>query len=142
MKKILALLFLLNISCSVQQNKISSNIQNMPRFPGCESMNGGNKEKDQCAQQKMLEYVYANLQYPIKAKEEKIEGNCLIQFTVNNKGLLENIILARDIGNGCGEEALRVVTSMNDMQERWTPAVQNGKVVSVKYVLPVKFKLP
>ena len=113
----------------------------MPRFPGCENLDISNEEKDKCANEKMLKYVYSNLKYPEKAKQDHTEGTCVIQYTVNINGELTDIILARDIGNGCGEEALRVIKSMNNMESKWIPAKQNGMTTSVIYTFPVKFKL-
>lgn len=51
------------------------------------------------------------------------------------------ITLVRDIGGDCGNAALDVVESMNNMPEKWIPGKQKGAPVSVKYTLPVKFKL-
>ncbi|MFK7796249.1 MAG: hypothetical protein AB8E82_02270 [Aureispira sp.] len=33
----------------------------MPRFPGCEAIEGTDRDKKQCADQKLLHYVYSNL---------------------------------------------------------------------------------
>jgi protein TonB len=49
--------------------------------------------------------------------------------------------VVRDIGGGCGEEALRIVTLMNSMPERWTPGKQRGRPVRVMFTLPIRFKL-
>jgi protein TonB len=45
--------------------------------------------------------------------------------------------LLRDIGGGCGEEAVRVVK----MMPKWIPGKQKGKPVRTQFNLPVKFKL-
>jgi len=43
----------------------------------------------------------------------------------------------KDIGGGCGREALRVVNTM----PVWRPGKQRGRPVRVMMNLPVKFKL-
>jgi protein TonB len=56
---------------------------------------------------------------------------------VEKDGSISNTQILRDIGAGCGEEALRVV---NDMP-KWIPGEQRDKKVRVKFTLPVKFTL-
>ncbi len=116
-------------------------VEQMPRFPGCEDQSGSNEEKYQCAQAKLLEYVYKNVKYPAIARENGIQGRVVVQFVVEKDGKITDANVVRDIGAGCGEEALRVVNSMNSMGEKWTPGKQRGKAVRVQFTLPVSFKL-
>lgn len=115
--------------------------EQMPRFPGCEEIDGSNKEKEACAKRKMLRYIYENLDYPIMARENRIEGMSVIQFVVGKNGEVRDIKILRDTGAGCGNAAYQVVQDMNNLPERWTPGKQRGKPVSVRYTLPIKFKL-
>lgn len=112
----------------------------MPRFPGCEDL-GTDKEKDDCAKKKMLEYIYKNLKYPAIARENGIEGQVVLQFVVDKDGSVTDAKIVRDIGAGCGEAAQLVVEGMNKMSTKWTPGKQRGRPVRVLYTLPVKFKL-
>lgn len=116
-------------------------VEDNPRFPGCEDMEGSKEEKEACSTRKMLEHIYGNLKYPDKAKENGIEGTVIIQFVIKKDGSLDNINLVRDLMGGCGEASLKVVESMNDLPEKWTPGRQRGVPVNVKYTLPIKFKL-
>jgi len=116
-------------------------VEQMPRFPGCDDAGGSNEEKYACAQKKLLEYVYKNVKYPAIARENGIQGGVVVQFVVEKDGSISDIRIARDIGAGCGEEALRVVQSMNNMPQKWTPGKQRGKSVRVQFTLPIKFKL-
>jgi len=115
-------------------------VEQMPRFPGCEDILY-NSEKELCTQKKMLEFVYTNIKYPTEAVSQKISGMVIAQFVVDKKGYVKNVKIIRDIGGGCGDELKRVILSMNEMKERWTPGKQRGKSVSVLYTLPVRFKL-
>lgn len=115
-------------------------VEQMPRFPGCEDK-GSKEEKDQCAQQELLKFIYANIKYPAIARENGVEGTCVIQFVVEKDGKVTDANIVRDIGAGCGEEALRVVQLMNKENKRWTPGKQRGRSVRVQFTLPVKFKL-
>jgi protein TonB len=112
-----------------------------PQFPGCEHLDLNKVEKESCAQKKMLEFIYGNLKYPIEARKNGTQGQVVVQLVVTKEGYIENIILVRDVKDGCGEAAVAVVQLMNELPERWTPGMQEGKPVNVKYTLPVKFKL-
>ena len=99
------------------------------------------KERKACGDQIMLEYIYKNIKYPAEARKDNIEGSVIIQFVVNTEGYLENISIIRDIGGGCGEEAARVVESMNDLAPGWEPGLQRGEKVKVQFNLPIRFRL-
>ena len=112
-------------------------VEEMPRFPGCEDMEGTSSEKKQCADQKMLEFIYQNIKYPEAARKNGIEGIAVVQFVINKLGEIINPKIVRSIGGGTDEEILKVV----DKMPLWTPGKQKGKVVNVQFNLPVKFKL-
>lgn len=112
-------------------------VEEMPRFPGCEDDNLSREEKIDCATQKLLQFVYGNLKYPVEAKRWKTEGTVVIQFVVDVDGSIIEPNIIKDIGDGCGEEVLRVVQEM----PVWIPGIQKGRPVKVKYTLPVKFAL-
>jgi protein TonB len=116
-------------------------VEQMPRFPGCEDMAGSNAEKKQCADKKMLEFIYKNIKYPAIARENGVEGAVVIQFVVEKNGTVTDAKIVRDIGAGTGDEALRVVELMNKEGIKWIPGKQRGRSVRVQFTLPVKFKL-
>ena len=74
--------------------------------------------------------------YPKLAREAGIEGRVYIQFIVNKQGRVENPKVIRGIGGGCDKEALKVVKTA-----RFTPGLQRGRPVNVRYSLPIVFKL-
>ncbi len=113
--------------------------EQMPRFPGCEEIEGGPEAKKKCADQRMLEFVYQNIKYPEAARDAGIEGTVIVQFTIDQNGNIRDSKVVREIGGGCGTEALRIVEAMPD---GWTPGRQDGKAVAVQYNLPLRFKLP
>ena len=113
----------------------------MPRFPGCEDAGGTDKEKEECAKEKMLQYIYKNLKYPAIARENGVEGMAVLQFVVKEDGSVSDINIVRDPGAGCGDAAHKVVTGMNNLPQKWTPGKQRGRPVKVLYTLPVRFRL-
>jgi len=114
--------------------------EKMPRFPGCEALET-EKEKEDCAKTNMLDYIYSNLEYPEAALKNGTEGQVVVTFIVERDGYISDINIVKEIGDGCGQAAVNLVETMNDMPERWIPGRQRGRPVRVLYTLPVKFKL-
>ena len=115
--------------------------EQMPRFPGCEDLQGTREEKRLCAEQSLMSYIYKNIKYPQIDKEYRNEGTVIVRFVVDKEGMVSDIKIVRDVGMQCGLEAERVVRMMNNMKERWTPGKQRGRAVNVQFTLPIKFKL-
>jgi TonB family protein len=82
-----------------------------------------------------IDFFEENLQYPHAAAKKKIKGEVIVSFDVDTDGALSNIKIVKDIGGGCGAEAVRVVKLMPNL----IPGIKNGKPVTVKYKLPVTF---
>ncbi len=115
-------------------------VEEMPKFPGCAEMEEGQAKQD-CANQKMLEFIYANVKYPAEALKKGVEGINVVRFVVDEMGNITEPTMLRDIGSGTGEEVIRIVKLMQTLPEKWTPGKQKGKAVKVYFNLPVKFKL-
>ena len=113
----------------------------MPRFPGCEGEEGDNTTLKNCADMKMLEFIFKHVKYPAEARKKGTEGVAVVRFLVEKDGTISDAELLRNPGEGTGEEALRVVNLMAEQNIKWTPGLQDGKPVNVNFVLPVKFKL-
>jgi TonB family protein len=85
----------------------------------------------------LYEYLNQSINYPVIAKENKIEGKVIAQFIVEKDGSISNASVLKKMGWGMDEETLRVINNMPN----WKPGKQNGKTVRVRYTLPVSFKL-
>ncbi|MEZ4755710.1 MAG: energy transducer TonB [Flavobacteriales bacterium] len=97
--------------------------EQMPEFPG--------------GKEALFAYIGKNLKYPEQAQEEGIEGVVYVTFVVETDGKITGVQVLRGIGGGCNEEAVRVVSGMPN----WTPGMQRGKPVRVKYNLPIRYRL-
>jgi TonB family protein len=115
-------------------------VDEMPRFPGCEDTEDA-MEREQCAKKALMMYIYSNIRYPEEAQKSNIEGTVVAQYTVSKEGQLKNIRIVRKVHPSVDAEVLRVVESMNEMEEAWIPGRHDGNVVNVEFNLPVKFKL-
>ena len=82
-------------------------------------------------------FLHRNIRYPKDAKDKKIEGTVYVSFVVERDGDITDAKVVRDIGYGCGEEALRVLNTM----PKWKPATQHGYAVRQKNNLPIRFSL-
>lgn len=94
-----------------------------PVFPGGES--------------EMLKFIAKNIQYPQLAREKDTQGSVICEAVVEKDGRLSNIRIYRDIGDGCGEELVRVIGLM----PIWEPGTRNGKTVRVRQIVAARFKL-
>ena len=93
------------------------------------SFNGGEEE--------MYKWLANNIKYPQVAKETGISGTVVVTFVVERDGGITSAQVLKDIGGGCGEEALRVVKAM----PKWKVGKQNGVPVRVQFNLPIRFTL-
>lgn len=86
----------------------------------------------------MYAFIHNNVKYPKKDRKEKREGKVVAQFTVSSIGKIEDIQILRGVSPTIDAEVIRVISLMPD----WIPATQKGKPVSIKFTLPINFKLP
>jgi TonB family protein len=112
-------------------------VEEMPRFPGCEDQ----ASPQNCANQKMLEFIYQNLKYPADAREAQQEGTVVASFVVNKTGRLVDFKIVRSIHPSLDAEVLRVVRLMNELELPWVAGKQRGRAVNVMINLPIRFKL-
>lgn len=108
---------------AVQDEEVFVVVEEQPSFPG--------------GLDAMYKYLGDNIQYPASARDNNIEGKVYVQFVVEKDGSITNAIVRRDIGGGCGAEAVRVVKGM----PKWKPGKQRGKTVRTQFTLPVNFSL-
>ena len=94
-----------------------------PEFPGGEDA--------------LRKYIQKRIIYPYKAVSNETEGVVWVTFIIDENGNILDAKIVKDIGNGCGEEALRIVKSL----PKWSPAVINGRAVPSLRRLDIRFIL-
>ena len=82
-------------------------------------------------QDALLADIQKIMQYPPMAKRNRIEGECIIAMTLEKDGQVSNYKLIKNIGGGCGDEAMRVVKALKF----------NAPGYRVDLTVPVKFTL-
>ena len=82
-------------------------------------------------------FLAQNVKYPKKAMENGVQGRVMVQFIVETNGSISNVKVVRSVDPELDAEALRVVKKM----PKWTPGMQKGKAVRVRFTLPISFRL-
>lgn len=85
----------------------------------------------------LIKYLSENLKYPKEAADAKTEGKVFVKFIIQKDGSVGHVEVLKGIGNGCDEEALRVIKAM----PKWKAGLKDGKPVNVFYTIPIKFEL-
>jgi TonB family protein len=125
----------------VFEEEVFIRAEEMPRFPGCESVKDNDDERKKCSVEKLFQYIFTNLEYPEEAKKNGVQGTVVARFVITKDGKIGSVELLRDPGTGLGDAAKKVLLSMNTMPESWIPGRQRGNAVNVFYTLPIKFAL-
>jgi len=98
-------------------------VEQQPEFPGGTSA--------------LVEFLRKNLRYPTGASQSGVAGKVYVEFVVRADGSIDRAQVAKGIGFGCDEEALRVVRLM----PKWKPGKQSGRAVPARFTLPIVFAL-
>ncbi|NRB53589.1 MAG: energy transducer TonB [Saprospiraceae bacterium] len=82
-------------------------------------------------------FLALELEYPMEAREEAIEGKVLIEFIIAADGQIQAPTIVKGIGYGCDTEVLRVFEEMSS----WKPGIKENRAVATRVVLPITFSL-
>ncbi|PQJ23063.1 energy transducer TonB [Tenacibaculum sp. SG-28] len=92
-----------------------------------------------CFEEQMSAHIKKHFNYPKKAMDAGIEGRVLVQFTIDELGKVFDIRTRVPKGGELlGEEAERIIKKLPTFE----PGKQQGKIVKVKYGIPIGFKIP
>ena len=106
-----------------QNGEVYMVVEQMPEYPGGIS--------------ELMKYIARNIKYPADALREKKQGRVIVQFTVGTDGYTSDFKVIHSVSPSLDAEAIRVLANM----PKWTPGMQRGKAVPVKYTVPVTFRL-
>jgi TonB family protein len=89
----------------------------------------------------MRKFLQDNLQYPASAKDKGLEGTVYVDFVVDEKGRVREVmatdVVGEDVDLSLKEESVRVVAAM----PLWKPGTQHGKAVDASFSIPITFEL-
>jgi protein TonB len=107
----------------VLQEKVFTSVERVPSFPG--------------GIEAFYKFLSKNVVYPKAARDNNTQGKVIVSFIVEMDGKLTDVKVTRGIGDGCDEEAVRVLK----LSSPWKPGTQNGHTVRVAYSVPINFAL-
>ena len=81
------------------------------------------------------EYIAQNKKYPINAQNEATKGRVVLKLTIDMYGVLSEVIVTKSLGNGCDEEAIRLIKNWTG----WEPAELDGKPIASKIKIRIRF---
>jgi protein TonB len=118
---------------SVNKNEVTMK-EIAPIWPGCES--GSVAERDDCFNKKLAAHISKNFKYPADAYKKNEQGRVLVDFIVNEKGIIE---VTKTSGGSISlqNEAKRNILSIPKMVK---PGMLGGKPKAIKYTVPFTFK--
>jgi len=112
----------------------------------CISINGRFKQ-DSCGKQKLQTSIQQLIQYPAQAINEHIKGMVVIQCYLDKDGIIKGSKLIKDIGGGCGEEAIRALQFFqkdHKLNTPWVPRIPSrskNTTPKVYFNVPIFFEL-
>ena len=81
-------------------------------------------------------YLKKQLKYPKAAKENKIQGTVVIEFTIHINSTVSDLKVFKSVEKSLDEEALRLIRD-----GRWIPAIQNGREVNYRARREIEFRI-
>lgn len=109
------------------------------RHPG---WNGNADSIRRCAETQFFSILAKNVRYPEDARTNNIQGTVVVSCIIEpGTGRMSGLQLLKDIGGGCGQEALRVLKALEEAGLRWKPGQLAGKSVRMRHTLPIRFRL-
>lgn len=83
-------------------------------------------------------WVQEGLRYPQGALDAGIQGRVVITFVVDKEGAVTDVEILQSPNARLSDEVIRRLRE----SPKWTPARDQGKLVRIKYVIPIDFRLP
>ncbi len=116
----------------IAQEILFSVVDDVPMFPKCENNSG---DKSDCFNNEFSKHFAKNFD-PERASNDGINGRVFLQFTIDVKGNINNLLIkSRNKNKQLETEIKRVVLKLPKL----TPGKHHGLPVNVKYSLPINF---
>lgn len=85
----------------------------------------------------LMRFLSKNVRYPAAAQQARVQGKVIVEFLVGTDGSISDIKVKHSVCPELDAEAMRVIGLM----PKWRPGEQRGKAVSVRYEMPIEFRL-
>jgi protein TonB len=85
--------------------------------------------------EKFRDWVQKRTSYPQQAIDRKIRGTVYLTFIVEKDGSVSNVTVVRGVDPLLDDEAIKAISE----SPKWTPGLQRGEPVRVRYSIPLNF---
>ena len=99
-------------------------VETMPRFEGGDPAD-------------FHAWVQAQIRYPEEAMKRGLQGRVVAQFIIERDGTVDEITILQTPDASLSDEARRVL----EKSPKWSPGLQKGEPVRVKFAFPIDFRL-
>ena len=111
-------------------------VEQLPQFPDCVEVE--KSAQMDCFQTQMLKHIKENFTYPEVAMEKNIQGRVMVEYLINKNGEVEiSRVKGPENSELLQEEAKRIISLL----PKFIPGKQKGKIIGVKHVIPITFKI-
>lgn len=113
-------------------------VEQIPLFEVCKNVD--KKDQMNCFQEEISKHIKKELKYPKEAKKNKVEDRVVTVFEINKQGKVINIHVRGKKSEYqllFEAEAKRIIEAL----PQFSPGLQRGKPVVVKYGIPISFTL-
>lgn len=112
-------------------------VDEIPLFKNCEGVAAYKQEK--CFKSELASHIKRHLRYPESSYDKGIQGRVFVHFIIDRDGNVDKMkIVSPYKGEELGKEAERIMKKL----PKFKPGKQSGTPVTVKYGLPITFRIP
>jgi TonB family protein len=139
---LILLLFCTTIGFAQEENEIKAIpfevVDETPYLSDCKI--NSKEDKKKCFQDFLNNHIKKYFNYPAYAKENGTQGRVLINFVIDEKGIV-NLISVKGEKEGLQELEDECFNIIEKLDTIFIPAIHKGENVSVSYSLPISFRL-
>lgn len=107
-----------------QKKEVLMRAEVMPKF------NGGDI-------QDFRMWMMSQIHYPKSMYDANIQGTMLVEFVINREGKLTDIRIINELH----KDASKLVADILSKSPLWSPGMNDGKAVDIKFMMPLNFRL-
>ena len=108
---------------TVSEDSLYTQVEEMPEFPG--------------GFQAFIRYLSQSIRYPAPMVNAQIIGDVVCSFVIDKTGRICQVEIIQGVHPALDRETMRVINNM----PAWKPGRNRGREVSVKYIVPVAFRM-
>ena len=82
-------------------------------------------------------WIMSQIHYPESMYDANIQGTMLVEFVINKDGKLTDIRIIKELH----KDASKHVADILSKSPLWSPGMNDGKAVDIKFMMPLNFRL-